>query len=519
MPLAGRPLEDRTDIAALLKFGLDVKPDEVALTGPSSRLTWHELEAASSRLGANLRGLGLTAGDRVASLMPNCAELLVLYLACFKSGLVTTPLNYRYEVPSIDHALEVSGAALLIAHDERSDELKASSLVPRLQRGIVTLGPGGESDTSLQALIAAEPATLDSGGHDSSAPAAIFFTSGSTGPAKGVTHTRDALAWIFACVAAALEMSPADSYLTGSSMSHIASFMHSFASLTSGGNVIVSRSPSAHDLLPLLREERPTVLNMIPAALAALVRDHNLTGEDFSSLRILSCGGDKLSLELETEFIDLGGCQIDEGYGMTEVGLASLNSPSGVSKEGSIGRPADGVIIAVRDELGSEVGPGRVGRVWVRSRTQMLGYWGDEDASREVVRDGWLDTGDLMRYDDDGYLWFFGRKKQIIVHDGSNISPQEVESTLAEHPAVDVSGVVGIHDLVHGENVRAYVKVKEGSARLTTEELIEFARARIGYRAPDEIVFMDDIPLNPSGKVDRVSLKKMAEDHVNPHVA
>ena len=168
-----------------------------------------------------------------------------------------------------------------------------------------------------------------------------------------------------------------------------------------------------------------------------------------------------MSLELEHEFQALSGLLIDEGYGMTEVGLATLNPPRGPIKQGSIGRPVGGFAICVRDDERCECGNGTVGRVWIRTPSQTIGYWDNPEATAEILRDGWLDSGDLARADDDGYLWFFGRKKQIIVHDGSNISPGEVEEALAEHPAVALVGVVGIHDEVHGENVRAYVTDQE----------------------------------------------------------
>jgi long-chain acyl-CoA synthetase len=132
-----------------------------------------------------------------------------------------------------------------------------------------------------------------------------------------------------------------------------------------------------------------------------------------------------------------------------------------------------------------------------------------------VFKDGWFDTGDIMKADSDGYLWFCGRKKQIIVHDGSNISPLEVEDALLDHPAVESVGVVGIHDAAHGENVRAYVELKRGKAA-TAGELIAFARELVGYKAPEDIVILEEMPLNPTGKVDRAALKKMAAgDHAH----
>ena len=131
-------------------------------------------------------------------------------------------------------------------------------------------------------------------------------------------------------------------------------------------------------------------------------------------------------------------------------------------KQGSIGPPIGGFSIELRDEDGAPVEAEAVGRIWIGTRSRMVGYWEAPEATAEVVRDGWLDSGDLARADEDGYLWFFGRKKQVIVHDGSNISPLEVEGALVEHPAIDLAGVVGVHDTVHGENVRAYVTLRRG---------------------------------------------------------
>ena len=149
----------------------------------------------------------------------------------------------------------------------------------------------------------------------------------------------------------------------------------------------------------------------------------------------------------------------------------------------------------------------------------MIGYWNRPDATAETIVDGWLDTGDLVAADEQGYLWFRGRKKQIIIHDGSNICPQEVEESLLEHPAVASAGVVGIHNLVHGENVRAYISLRPDVQPPTVAELIQFSKARVGYKAPDEIIVLDEMPLNAVGKVDRVALKQLADAAANSHLA
>ncbi|MEX2256089.1 MAG: class I adenylate-forming enzyme family protein [Acidimicrobiia bacterium] len=518
MPIDGGALDAlEHPLDLVLRVGLATKPDELALVSAEDRMTWRELDDASTRLANSYRDLGLERGDRIASLMPNRTLLAVHYLAAFKAGLVVTPLNYRYAAPEIDHALEVSAASALVVHAERADDLAARRLAPRLPRGVITYGAAGASAPTVGALIARTGPQIEMGSPDPSAPAAIFFTSGSTGPAKGVTHSLETLGWMTASAVAGLELTRDDVFLPGSSMSHIGSFLWTFATFAAGGQVVVARTFDAHEILPLLREHRPTVLAMIPAALTALIRDHDVTSTDFESLRLCRAGADKVSLELEAEFIELAGILIDEGYGMTEVGIATLNPPSGVIKKGSIGPPIPGFSISVRDDDGGEVAPGEVGRVWIRTSSHTIGYWENPEATAEIMRDGWLDSGDLVRADDDGYLWFFGRKKQIIVHDGSNISPYEVEGALVEHPDIALCGVVGIHDEVHGENVRAYVTLKEGCAPPSSADLITFARERIGYKAPEEVVILDEMPLNPTGKLDRVRLKRLAEEQLHPH--
>lgn len=519
-------------LSDLLRLGLEAKPGEVALLSNQRSLSWRELEDASSRLAAGYRGLGLEAGDRVASLMPNRVDLVVHYLACFKAELIATPLNYRYTATEIDHALRVSGARVLLAHVERAGDVAASELASGLGLGAIAyrdaepLPQGNEEPATdgdagwahdFHRLLEAEPLPRVSGDPDPGEPAVIFFTSGSTGPAKGVTHTRETLRWMIAAAAAAFELGPEDVFLPGSSMSHVGSFLWTLATLSVAGRVVVARATDAHELLPLLRDQQPTVLAMIPAALSALIHDHGLRPGDFASLRVCRAGADKVSTELLTEFAAAAGFPIVEGYGMTEVGLATLNPPSGEIRQGSIGTPIGGFRIELRGEDGGPIEGEEVGRIWIESRSRMSGYWEAPEATAEVVVDGWLDSGDLARADADGYLWFFGRKKQVIVHDGSNISPYEVEGALVDHPAVALAGAVGIHDTVHGENVRAYVTLAEGAEKPSAADLIVHCRERIGYKAPEEVVFLDEMPLNPTGKIDRVGLKRMAEDHLHPH--
>jgi acyl-CoA synthetase (AMP-forming)/AMP-acid ligase II len=512
MPIYGPKLDDPITIADLLKHGLESKPDEDALISLESRLTWRGLDDASDRLAAGYLAHGLKAGERIASLMPNRVSLFVHYLACMKAGLIGVPLNYRDMPPEIDHALELSGASAIFAHAERGEDLAACKHASQLSLGIISYGAQDGSIPSFEGLVSTEASDIEFSTPDPHSPAFIFLTSGSTGPAKGVTHSYESLRWVFGSCAAGFEMNVEDTILPGSSISHIGGFLFSFMALSKGSRVLVARNFDPDEIISLLRENKPTVMCMIPAALFRVIRDHGATREDFSSLRLCRSGADIVPLELEREYQDLTGHPVVEGYGSSEVGMATLNPPSGVIKMGSVGQPLPGFAFSIRSDEGNELPAGEDGNAWVKSNSLMCGYWENSEATAQVIQDGWFDIGDVLRADEEGYLWFKGRKKQIIVHDGSNICPQEVEEALLEHEAVELAGVVGVHDLMHGESVRAFITLKEGAEAPKIFDLIKFARERIGYKAPEDIVILEEIPLNPTGKIDRLKLKRLAEE-------
>lgn len=511
MPIYGDELKEIVPIPDILKRGLETKPDEPALVSLEESCTWRELEEASNNLAANYLAHGLAPGDRIASLMPNRPALLIHYLACLKAGLVSVPLNYRYHTPQIEHALSVSGAKTILIHDERLHHADESEIISNLHLGIISFEADDHPYPRFENIMEIKPGEVDIPSLEPDLPTVIFFTSGSTGPSKGVTHTYSSLEYMFASCAQGFELNSDDILLADSSHSHLGGFMFSLSALSKGARVLVATDTEPDELLSLLRKERPTVLCMIPAAFFRVVRDHDARAEDFSSLRLMRAGADKVPQELEREFKELSGLQIDEGYGSTEVGLSTINPPSGIIKPGSIGRPIPGFVITLKDNGGKEVLPGGEGNNWTKTKSLMSGYWENPEDTNKVMDGEWFDTGDVLVAEEDGYLRFRGRKKQIIVHDGSNISPQEVEDSLLDHPSVKGAGVIGINDLMHGEKVRAYVSIKEGFKKPTATELIFFAKDKVGYRAPEEVIFLEEIPLNPTGKVDRVTLKQMAE--------
>ena len=406
----------------------------------------------------------------------------------------------------------MSGARTILAHSERDSDLAASQCTAKLPLGVIGYGSQNKKGPKIEELIEQKAPDVTLSPLSANDPAYIFFTSGSTGASKGVTHSAATFGWMLASFAQCAELTSNDTLLPGSSWSHIFAVIVGFTGLSLGAKVIVPQTLGGDELLPVLRKDKPTLLSMMPSAIFNLVRDHGATKDDFRSLRLVLAGGDKVADELEREFTELTGFTIDECYSMTEFGASNINPPSGLNKLGSIGQMGAGFEGEIRDDLGESLPASQEGRLWIKSPSNMIGYWNQKEATKSTMIDGWVDTGDVMQFDEDGYLWFHGRKKQIIVHDGSNIAPQEVEGSLLEHHDLQEVGVVGYHHLLHGENVRAYVTLREGTTRPTSQELIRFAGERIGYKAPEEIVFLKEMPYNATGKVDRVKLKQMAEE-------
>ncbi len=515
MPISGPDLDAPADLADLLRRGLDSAPDAPALIAGDAQWTWRALHDASERLARHYVGIGLTPGDRIASLLPNRAELVVHYLACIRAGLVAMPLNYRYMPPEIDHALGVAEPTALLVHAERGADVADSQMAAHLPLGTITFGRPTQTGRHLETLLA-EPA-LDTALPDLNldAPAFVLFTSGSVGKPRGVTHSLNSLGAIVASIAQAMELTGEDVLLPGSSLSHVGSLKQVFAGLWVGARTVIARTFDTGELLALMRQTQPTAAFLLPAALFALVRDHRAQPDDFGSLRLVMSSGDVIAVELEREFEALAGMQIVGAYGMTEAGTSHANPSGSRNRLGSVGTNNPGYTSSLQDDAGLEVAIGAEGRHWIRSPGVMLGYWDDNETTRQVLRDGWFDTGDLMRTDADGYFWFCGRRKQIIVHDGSNINPQEVEAAIQAHPAVAVAGVVGVRNPMHGENVWAFVTLKDGAHRPSSDEIIGFARERIGYKAPEAVVFLDALPLNATGKLDRAVLQKTAVDRLS----
>jgi len=276
--------------------------------------------------------------------------------------------------------------------------------------------------------------------------------------------------------------------------------------LLNGATTVITRPFDFSSSLDAFERWGCTFTFALPVLFQSLCETQRAAPRDVSSGRHFFCGGDSVTPALQHVFKNSFG-PICEAYGLTEIAPASWNLADDI-RIGSIGRPGKGIAFRVLDARGSDVAAGDVGEICVRGPHLMTGYWQDADATAAALHEGWFRTGDLARCDPDGYYWFAGRKKEIIIRGGSNISPQEVEAALYEHPAVAEAGVVGHPDSFWGQTVVAHVALRPGKA-LDEAELISFARERLAdYKTPEAVVIHDELPKNLTGKIQRRALRE-----------
>lgn len=501
-------------LADLLRTTAQVAPDRTALIWGDRSLTYGQLDESVNRLTAAWLAEGLETGDRVALLLPNRPEAVLAYLACFRAGLVAVPFDYRYRAPQINYTLRHSGSRLLIAHAERQAELAECEAVR--EADVCLVGAEGPAATgrSWQAWVANATPTSLPGSERLDDLALLVYTSGTTARPKGVALTRSAVAEGIVKFLARVPLRADDVALISAPLMRPFALRTQFLpTLHAGGTVaLVERFSPTEYLAQLRRPPARTFVALNPAALHQVVHDSAATPADFATVRLCISGGDRVPARLHDAFRTLAGIDLTEQCGMTETGMYALNPPFGRKKMGSVGQPMYGVQVCVVDDRRRDVPAGTIGEVAVRGPLNMDGYWNDTAQTRKVLRDGWVLTGDLGRFDDDGYLWIVGRKKDIIVRDGTNVSPAEVENAFLEHPAVAETCVVGVADPVHGQNVHAFITLRRAATPPDEKELLVFAANRLSrIMAPERVYTVAALPRTGAGKVDRDRLRWQAE--------
>jgi fatty-acyl-CoA synthase len=487
-------------------------PLEAVVDG-DRRLTYAEFAGRAHRLAHALRrDLGVEPGDRVAYLCGNTVELLEAYFGVVLAGAILTPLNIRLSAAEMQDVIDDCRPTVLVVHPTFAD-------VPLIAKNRVDLGPAYERLLDTQPADLFEPAPF---AEDDVCE--IFYTSGSTGLPKGAMLTHRNLATHAVDSALTLNMAHRDTVLHTIPLFHVNGWgTPHYVTVTGGRHVMLERF-DAGEVLRLIEAERVTRLHLVPTMATALLVHPDLKRRDLTSLTSVTVGGappgPQLMAELEQA---LAPADVICGYGLTESApqltkALTLRSHDGLPvteqrrRRATTGLPNVGVDLRVLDDDGHEVpwDGATAGEICARSNHVMAGYWERRDATDEVIRDGWLHTGDVATVDAEGYITIVDRKKDIIVSGGENVSSVQVEQALCAHPAVLEAAVVGMPHERWGEVPRAFVVLRPGVDVAPREtELIDFVRGRLAhFKAPKQVDILDDLPKGGTGKVQKNVLRE-----------
>jgi long-chain acyl-CoA synthetase len=465
---------------------------------------WHSsgrLHERARRLAAGLRDAGVAPGDRVVVLMANCPEVGIAYNALWRIGGVVTPAIFLLPPPELKHIVDDAEARVVLATPEFADTAR-------------------EASPNARVISTDEFEELESGGEApiedlaDSELAALMYTGGTTGRAKGVMLTHESL-WLAGKAAEESGHVPGIvRSLTSLPLSHAFGLLVTCVGLhaTEPGRHVLMRWFNPEAWLDLAQEHRTQIVAVVPSMLHLLLAQP-LEDYDLSELRYIASGAAPLAPEVVHELARrLPSAEVREGYGLTETSALVSTTRPGQGRLGSVGQPLPEIELRILDDEDRDLPVGEVGEICVRSPLVMRGYWRAPEQTAEAVRDGWLHTGDLGRLDEDGYLYVVDRKKDLIIRGGFNVFPRDVEEALLEHPAVEGAVVVGRQDPECGEEVVAFVAL---SHKLDPAELVAWSRERIGgYKYPREVHVIGALPLTPIGKVDRKALRARLHEKV-----
>ncbi len=487
---------------------------------PPLRLTYAQANDRANRLAHWLRAHGVAKGDRVAILARDGMEHLDLFFACGKLGAIHIPFNWRLHWRELTELMRRTTPKVLLFGEEfrLAVEQVAAELhdTPAEFLHLVHLeGPGltGSTDFS-QVLAQAPPAPVTCDDLIEEDTAALLFTGGTTGLPKAAQISHRMIAWN-TLNTVIHDLRHEDVYLNVFPLFHTGGlFVYTLPNVILGGTTILIREFDPEKVLDLLQREQVTIFAGVPTMYQMLTQAPNWEAAAFPDLRFCTSGGAPLPVPLVKQYSCEKGIRFKQGFGMTEFGpgIFALAPEDAIRKAGSIGRPNFYIEARIVDDEGRVLGPEQVGELVLKGPSSCSGYFNDHEASAQVVDDeGFFHTGDLARYDDEGYFYIVDRKKDMFISGGENIYPAEIEKALYEHPAVHMCAVVGIPDPKWGEVGVACVVLKPGQS-LTQEGLLDFMRSRLArYKVPRQVRFMEQLPISGAGKILKRELRASLE--------
>ncbi len=489
---------------ALLNPRLEALVDDAA----GRRFTFAELNERADRTAHVLTECGLSQGDRVAMLLPNCHQFVETFYGAARVGLVVVPLNWRLVADELAFMLRDSGATVLVfaaeydgvvaeLHDRGNDADSGTPVAEWLRVGADPPAWGRDFD----ALVGAAPSTPLPVTGDGDDPLFIMYTSGTTGLPKGALHTHDSVEWAVLTVLATADLRFRDRYLISLPLFHVGALNPLTDCIYRGATTILLRQFDPQRIWDLFRDEEVTTTLAVPAMLNFMLTTYRPDVHHPLALRWIMSGAAPVPPSLIEQYAALG-LEIHQVYGLTETcGPACLISPDeALARIGSTGKPFFHTDVRIVDgNSGEDVGVDVPGEVLVRGRHVMAGYWNRPEETAETIKDGWLHTGDIAVHDADGFVYIRDRIKDMIISGGENIYPAEIEDVLVAHPGIADAAVIGMPSPKWGESPLAVVV--RADPELDEAAVLAHCNGKLArFKLPRRAVFTDAIPRNPTGK-------------------
>ena len=482
------------------------RPDHPAIIFKDRTLTYSRLNRRINRLANSLLSIGLEKGDKVATLLPNCVELLEIYWACAKAGAVVVPMSTMLRPGAVKTLTEDARIACLFLNGQtagllKTDDKDVETIIPH---GVITVGEAGEGEFTpyedfLSKGAATSPEVPDITPSDLYN---IMYSSGTTGKPKGIMLTHGIRIMYGTCFASSFRITPESRILHAGAIVFNGAFVDLMPTVYTGATYILMESFEPESFIETIHEKQVTHVMMVPAQVVAVLNHPDFSPEKLASLEMILSLGAPLLMEHKNEINRLLPGRFYELYGLTEGFVTVLDKYDYPSKPESVGSPPPLFEIKIADDKGNSLPAGEVGEICGKGPIQMVGYQNLPGLTKDVVVDGWLKSGDMGYVDGDGFLYLVDRKKDMILSGGVNVYPRDIEEIAARHPSIREVAVFGIPDDKWGETPCAAVTLLPGET-ISREELKSWINAKVdaAFQRLSKLVILDEFPRNVAGKV------------------
>ncbi|HDZ18181.1 hypothetical protein LCGC14_1216330 [marine sediment metagenome] len=506
------------DLRELVETQAKTYKERVFLYWKDITISYSQLNKYSNKVANFLYELGIRKGDKVCVYLPNMPEYVYLYLGIPKIGAITGPVNSLFKAREVQFVVGHSEAKVIVTIPklmEIVNEIKKN--LPNLKH-VIVIGDSVESSLNFWELMekSSENSPPEVEIDEKEDPAAILYTSGTTGFPKGVLQTHFNIRRDAEMIQAFVQATEDFRFMLILPLFHCnAQIVTVMAPFLIGASCILTPGFSAQTHWETVEKYKASTFSAVPTVLSILLRmpHENL---DLTSLKFIICGAAPLPVEVFKEFEETFDCMIVEGYGLTEGTCASSVNPLPTETEdrrkvGSIGLPLPGNEMKIVDSDGKDVPPNTKGEIVIKGDNVMKGYFKNPEANAETLKGNWLYTGDVGLMDDDGFFFITDRKKDMIIRGGENIYPREIEEVLYSHPDVSLATVIGVRDKIYGELPKAFIVLKEGKS-VTDEQIIDYCKKNLAnFKVPKYVEFRDDLPKTPTGKIMKQPLREEEE--------